>query len=372
MLTRTTGWVRTLVAAGVLAAAARTASAQVTPAAGAVAPDDTPAGRVGVTIFTDYTYQAEPTTKQADGHVVHPNSFNVGRAYINVTGNLSHLLAYRITPDITRESGTGSSLAGSLTFRLKYAYGQLILDDWLPKGSWVRLGMQQTPWVDFMEGVYRYRFQGTIFEDREGFLSSSDFGLSGRLVIPHGYGDVHVGVYNGDTYTRAEANDQKALQVRATLKPFPMMGTIKGLRLTAFYDDDKVAAGLPRKRFVGAATFEHKYFNAAADILNTKDQSATTAAAVKGQGWSAWVIPKFRAVGENHSGFEGLFRYDDLKPNKSVDAHRKRTIAGLAYWFPLQRGPSAALLADFERVKNDAALNRANEKRYSLHALVNF
>jgi len=95
-------------------------------------------------------------------------------------------------------------------------------------------------------------------------------------------------------------------------------------------------------------------------------------AEVKGEGWSTWVTPKFRAVGENRWGLEGLFRYDDLKPNKSNDAHRKRTIAGLAYWFPLQRGPAAAILADYEQVKNDAALNRANEKRYTLHALINF
>ena len=36
-----------------------------------------------------------------------------------------------------------------------------------PKASWVRLGIQQTPWVDFEESVYRYRFQGPIFTDRE-------------------------------------------------------------------------------------------------------------------------------------------------------------------------------------------------------------
>ena len=37
------------------------------------------------------------------------------------------------------------------------------MDDWLPRGTWVRFGLQQTPYVDFMEGIYRYRFQGNIF-----------------------------------------------------------------------------------------------------------------------------------------------------------------------------------------------------------------
>src|SRR5262245_53199152 len=156
----------------------RAAAAQVTPAAGYVPPDDTPSLRVGTTIFLDYTVQTDPKVTDADGNNVTFNAFNVGRAYINVTGQINHLVAFRVTPDITRESGTGSSLNGSLTYRLKYAYAQFNMDDWMTRGSWARFGMQQTPWVDFMEGIYRYRFQGTIFEERDGFLSSSDIGAS--------------------------------------------------------------------------------------------------------------------------------------------------------------------------------------------------
>ena len=63
--------------------------------------------------------------------------------------------------------------------------------------------MQQTPLVDFMESVYRYRFQGTVFEEREGFLSSSDVGVSFHYNLPGNYGDVHAGIYNGETYSAA-------------------------------------------------------------------------------------------------------------------------------------------------------------------------
>src|SRR4249919_3988990 len=112
--------------------------AQVTPAAGYTPPDDTPVIRVGATIFADYTYNQDPTSKDADGNTIHADGFNVARSYINVTGNISHLIAFRITPDITRESGTGSSLNGSYTFRLKYAYAQINLDQWMTRGSWVR------------------------------------------------------------------------------------------------------------------------------------------------------------------------------------------------------------------------------------------
>jgi hypothetical protein len=352
---------------------ARPASAQVTPAAGHTPPDDTPSFKVGATIFTDYTYTDEPTTQDADKNTVHPSAFNVGRAYINVTGNLSHLVAFRVTPDITRETGTGSSLNGSLTFRLKYAFGQINFDDFATRGSWARIGVQQTPYFDFIEGIYRYRFQGTLFPEREGFLTSSDFGISTHFNFPGNYGDVHVGVYNGDGYTRVEPNDQKALQARGTLRPFPLGGDLlKGLRLTAFYDADKYLKNGPRNRFIGTVTYEHKYGNGGFDYVDTKDQTTATKAATKANGWSVWVTPKFKPVAESKSGFEGLFRYDNLKPNKSADAHRKRVIAGLAYWFPFLRGPSACLLADMERVTFDRALNSPNQRRYSLHALFNF
>ena len=172
---------------------APSAFAQVAPAAGYVPPDDTPAIRVGATIFADYTVTTEPKGTDADGNTFTPNAFNIGRAYINVTGQINHMIQFRVTPDIVRETGTGSSLNGSYTYRLKYAYAQFNMDDWMTRGSWARLGMQQTPWVDFMETVYRYRFQGTVFEDRESFLSSSDVGASFRYNFANSYGDIHSG-----------------------------------------------------------------------------------------------------------------------------------------------------------------------------------
>src|SRR5438552_228041 len=121
---------------------ARSASAQVTPAAGYTPPDDTPSIKVGVTLYTDYTYQQNPQATDSDGNTINPSSFNVTRSYINVTGNLSHIVAFRITPDVVRESGllslgSGSSVSNdSLVFRIKYAFAQFNLDDWMTKGSW--------------------------------------------------------------------------------------------------------------------------------------------------------------------------------------------------------------------------------------------
>lgn len=359
------------------------ASAQVTPAAGQTPPDDAPKVSVGVTIFADYTYTDDPEIKDSDGNVVNKSEFEVRRAYINVTGQLNHLIAFRITPDIAGRFATtttaaglpaggsvaaSSSYDGSLVFRLKYAFGQLNLDGALKShGSWIRLGQHQTPYVDFMEGIYRYRFQGTIFAEREGLLSSSDVGLSGHYNLPNSYGDIHVGYYNGDTYSKAELNDQKAFQIRGTLCPLPKGSLLKGLRLTAFYDHDQPVRDGERERFVANTTFEHKYLNLGFDYVRAKDKASITKAEIQSDGWSVWATPR------TSLGIEALFRYDAFKPNKDVEATRKRAIAGLAYWFKLPKpGLAAAILADYEQVTYDAALAKPRERRFELKTLFNY
>src|SRR3954463_2050678 len=96
---------RSLIPAVMLVLISTAAFAQITPAAGFTPPDDTPSIKVGVTLYADYTYTQSPETTDADGNTINASAFNVSRSYINVTGNISHLVAFRITPDVTRQSG---------------------------------------------------------------------------------------------------------------------------------------------------------------------------------------------------------------------------------------------------------------------------
>lgn len=349
--------------------------AQVTPAAGYTPPDDTPSIKIGGVIFTDYTYQQKPKAADADGNSISPSSFNVARAYINVAGNVSHIVAYRITPDITRESGAGSSLNGSMDVRLKYAYAQINLDDWLPQGTWVRFGIQQTPFIDSIEGIYRYRFQGTVFPEREGYMSSADAGVSFRTTLPNNYGDVHVGVYNGEGYSKAEANDQKSLQARVGVRPLPRHPLLRGWRVQGFYTADHVVKDAQRTRAILNTTFEHRYANLGFDYLATKDRSSTIApknVAVEGEGWSVWATPKLPHR-SNGSSWEALLRYDHTKPNKDADGVNKRTIAGVSYWFPKQGSVSSAVMLDVENVEyDDFATAKPTQRKIFVHALVTF
>jgi hypothetical protein len=350
----------------------RVSSAQVTPAAGYVPPDDTPSLRVGATLFVDYTVQPEPKVTDADGNSVTGYSFNLGRAYVNLTGQINHIVAFRITPDIVRETGAGSSLNGSLTYRIKYAYAQFNLDDWMTRGSWARLGIQQTPWIDYMENLYRYRFQGTVFEDRDGFLSSSDAGASFRYNFKGNYGDLHGGFYNGETYSRQEANDQKALMIRGSVRPLPMHQTLRGLRVTGFYDHDAYVKNAEREREIVNVSYEHPWVNASWNYTWASDQTRTINPKLDSHGYSAWVTPKT----PKGYGFEGLLRFDHLvqdQATSTTEGERNRTIAGVAYWFQRQAPVSAAILLDYEQVDNDDYTPvRADERRWAVHMLINF
>src|SRR5436190_12525953 len=125
---------RKLIPAALMLFMCSVASAQITPAAGYTPPDDTPSIRVGMTLYPAFTAQLNPNVADGDGNQVTKNSFDVLRSYINITGNVSHIVAFRITPDITRQSGlltlgAGNSVSSdSLVFRIKYAFAQFNLD----------------------------------------------------------------------------------------------------------------------------------------------------------------------------------------------------------------------------------------------------
>ncbi|HKW02721.1 MAG TPA: hypothetical protein VJN96_23060 [Vicinamibacterales bacterium] len=359
----------------VMLALPRHAAAQVTAAAGSTPPNDTQSISVGAVIYYDYTVQTTPKVKDGNGNDVTFSAFQVQRSYINVTGNISHLVSFRITPDIVRDANTAdAALNGNLVFRVKYAYAQFNLDQYTGnwKANWVKLGIQQTPYLDYTEGIYRYRFQGTTFVERVGAFASADAGVSYHSNLPNNYGDFHVGFFNGENYNRVEVNDQKAFMVRGTVRPFGR-GSVnaRGLRVTGFWDNDAPNKGGRRDRGIFQATYEHKYFNAGYEYLDQNDQTLAASADVNARGWSIWATPFFKEKG---NGPEVLFRYDDYKVNKNIDAIQKRTIVGFAWWFPHPGGnATAALMLDYDGLTGSGAQNTlVNNKKWALHGLINF
>jgi hypothetical protein len=218
-------------------------------------------------------------------------------------------------------------------------------------------------------------------------MTSADAGVSFHYNLPSNYGDIHVGVYNGENYQRVEVNNQKALEFRGTLRPFATgLPVLRGLRAHLVYYNDHYASSDERKRVMGNVTFEHQYLNAGFDYLSAKDQTLATVTDASSKGYSFWATP--RAPKADGSSWEGLLRYDHFTPNTATtpapastspvpgvtvwnDQHQNRTIAGIAYWFPHQGNVSTAILFDYDGQHYDN-ITTAPVRSVSVHGLINF
>lgn len=274
-----------------------------------------------VTVGTLTYIQYDAELRNRDGF----NAFDITRGYINITGDLAKNIKFRLTPDLKRQSD--GSLGGSLVFRLKYGFVEL--DNLTPR-SWLRVGMQQTPWLDFEESINRYRVQGTMFTEREGIIpGSADFGVGYLTQFPGSYGEIHAGVYNGEGYAHAEANEHKSFQGRLTVRPFPQGKVVSGFRLSGFFDFGRYAKGLPRRHGIVMGSFEHpKLVTTLQWFTATERPTPSTPADFVRGGYST-----FAEVRQGTQGWAGFARFDRFDPDKSVvDNSTRRIITGVAYW----------------------------------------
>jgi hypothetical protein len=269
---------------------------------------------VGGLVYAQYAYQLKDTTN-------HANSFDITRAYINVVGKFKGGLLTRVTPDVYRAAD------GSAALRLKYAYVQ-----YTPGGGNVsiKFGQTQTPWLDWAEGVWGYRMQGTMAPERNGYVTSSDLGLAVDGDWGKGLVDAQAGVYNGEGYHGGVGDQRKDVMGRISVRVLPsdVAGSRGGLRLTAYGSYGKPTGGGRRTRLIGMASYKTTLVTLAVEGLIAQDTSTTAPSPeVTGRvlsGWGVFNIPNSRAA--------IVARVDVADPNKDVaNDGNTRYIAGLSY-----------------------------------------
>jgi hypothetical protein len=173
------------------------------------------------------------------------NQFTLRRGYITFNKKFNDIFSVRFTQDITLdEEGTD---AGNIEMRLKYAL--LHIDNtFLPllSDSWWEVGLINRPWFGFEDKVNDYRVQGSMYLDKYKVLSSADFGVSFSGLIggevdsdyqkevsssfPGRYGSYSFGIYNGGGYHAIEANNNKTIEGRVTIRP--LGNTLPGLQVS--------------------------------------------------------------------------------------------------------------------------------------------
>ena len=232
------------------------AVAQEPPSGGAPANVPAPFVTFGVVSFLQYSAELH----ESDGY----NAFDVTRGYFDVRARLTDRVRARFTPDV--RPTTDASLDTNLALRLEYAY----LEAKISERASVVFGMHETPWLTFEESANRYRVQGPMFAEREGLIPGpSDVGAS---VWARGErAEVHVGVYNGEGYGRAEADKYKSVQGRVSVRAFADESAGTSVHLSGFYSYGWYARDRPRNVAIVMGSYESPHVAATAQYLSATD-----------------------------------------------------------------------------------------------------
>lgn len=305
-----------LALAGVAAMAPRPASAQGVD--------------VGGVVYGQYMYQ---TNQDATADSAHYNAFDITRAYVNVLGSFGGGVSGRVTGDIYRAAN------GSYDYRLKYAYV-----GWTPENSpvTIKFGQVQTPWIDYEEGLWGYRMQGTVAMDRNHYMTSSDIGLALDGSVQNHLFDFYVGAYNGEGYHAGEGDQHKDVMARASVRLLESddMGSRGGLRLTAYGQLGKPTAGGTRNRAIGQLSYKSRLFTLASEIGVTADSSAGDLRKTSGV-----VSSTFGVLNVPNSDVSFIGRVDIVNPDKDVAGDRRTNwIGGVAY----RISPNLRVLGDLD------------------------
>ncbi len=164
------------------------------------------------------------------------NQFRLKRGYVTVKKTFNRKWSARVTQDIVVDhEGDGE---GEIEIRLKYGYLRYYFEDrWFWSDANIEFGLVHRPWIDFVQKINPYRVQGTMYMERYELLRSADYGVTFNSLLggalstlqqsgmnsawPGRYGSLSLGVFNGGGYNAIERNNNKLVEGRLSLRPFP-------------------------------------------------------------------------------------------------------------------------------------------------------
>jgi len=311
---------------------------------------------IGLLGFIDYSAGKKAEAGNTSSNY---NNFGLTRGYLTVKKKINPWLSARITTDIHRDSTAGAGTNGDYTLRLKYLYAEMKPHDIGPfTAIKMEVGQGHNPWLDFEEHVNPYRVQGTMAVERAGIFNSADLGVSlrgnfgGRLKDAKAltgnshynglYGSWHIGLYNGAGYHGEEANGNKAIEGRLTVRPLP--DTLPGLQasyLGMYGEGNKDASPLNNPDFsinLEMLSYEHPLFILTGQYFQTSGNASGSWTAgpnnnsLDTKGYSLFGRVRLPVINENLSVFGRYDHFDEdadhvIADNTAYDLY----IGGLSY-----------------------------------------
>lgn len=268
------------------------------------------------------------------------NRFEVGRAYVNVRGQTSDRVSFRITTDAIREDNK------ELEVRLKYAYVAYELST---APITLRFGQTHTPVLELEEDIWEHRIQGSVPADRLGYMKTSDLGVSASGAWGDGEQvQLVAGVYNGESWSKGEVDSGKDFMARATVRLASNSdgSDIGGLRLTGYGQVGSPGGGGVRQRALGMLSYRTPQFAIASQYLVTRDRldagSSVPGTTVDGSLFNSFAVVK---VPNTTAVFIGRLELYD--PDRDTpDDRQTRITAGAG----LRLAPELRILGSLEHL----------------------
>ena len=272
----------------------------------------------GVVSFLQYAAELH----ESDGY----NAFDITRGYLNVHAQLYDRMRVRFTPDV--RPTTDASLDRNLALRLEYASLDVQATDTVA----VMFGLHEMPWLTFEESLNRYRVLGPMFAERLGLIpGATDLGAS--IKATGARTEVHVGVYNGEGYGRAEVDKYKSIDGRATFRPVRRRQRAGNVTISGFYQYGWYARDRPRNVAIVMGSYENANLVGTAQYLSATD-NPFVAVDVQRRGLSF-----FGEGRQGPTGWAGIGGLDIFDPDASDEGDaRRRYMFGGAHWSQVGRG----------------------------------
>ncbi len=356
---------------------------EMSPASGSAASGLLKGIELKATFYFDFTYaggdsftgnalQKGINDAQANANKGLANGFHFTRTYLTFIKRFDEGHHFRLTLDqMINNTGdangteaapfglSGYAGGGRNNTFVKYAYYNHVL---LP-GLEVRVGQHQTPWIEYEEHRWTYRYLSPIMVDQQGFQTSSDMGVSLMGKVVDKMVDYHFAFMNGEGYQNTPNTRSYAWLGRVSVEP------IKGVIISGFGHDETLRSGTEGfnpKRVLGnvevyapesdrfKVNAQYVWADDGADtgtprgtailVPSTYDGTTAIAQPTGARNGPATGTPRFHnAQGSEFWAYyriPGLFeekvrlfsRYYFMKPNKSTQAGDQQSILfGISY-----------------------------------------
>ncbi len=265
--------------------------------------------------------------------------FEIKRFYLGVDHKFTNVLSGDITLDAKEIGGVGQAMY------IKKAY---LAAKFSPAFE-VRLGATDLPWIPYVEGVYGYRYVENTLVDRQGFGTSSDWGVHVMGSLGDGLISYQVSAIDGGGYRNPTLTKTIDFEGRLSAKYKGFNVAVGGYTGKLGKDQTGVLTPHTATRFDALAAYKNTMFTVGGEYFWAKNWTQVTSTTEdKADGWSVFgdVTPIQK--------ISAFARYDWTKPHKDTRPNLKDQYFNVGVQYEAFKQVDFALVYKHDKLEDTA------------------